>query len=109
MTGCPNIRETTNINIRIVVIIVIIIITIALIRCDGQPQCPLGDDEDGCQLPPEARYAMSLFNITIFIVIMMVISIIIIMVIVVIISSSITMYSTVIIVITQIRIINITL
>ena len=38
------------------------------IRCDASPQCPVGDDEDGCKVPPEASPAMSLSTIIISIV-----------------------------------------
>ena len=37
-------------------IIVDIIITI---RCDGTKQCPLGDDEEECQLEPLVRFVLS--------------------------------------------------
>ena len=58
-------------NVIIVIIIIIqcifslIIIKMIMIRCDGLPQCPHHDDEEGCQLPDTARYALSLFIILI--------------------------------------------
>ena len=29
------------------------------IRCDGTKQCPLGDDEEGCQIEPLVRFLLS--------------------------------------------------
>merc|ERR1712130_696713 len=55
------------------------------IRCDGVEQCPRGDDKEGCQLPPEARYAMSLFIIIVTIIVIAVINIIISIIIIIII------------------------
>ena len=58
-------------NVIIVPIIIIqcilslILIKMIMIRCDGLPQCPHHDDEEGCQLPDTARYALSLFIILI--------------------------------------------
>ena len=84
MGQMPSTEERTNIIIVIIIIIIIIIIryifiTIMLIiRCDGVPQCPRGEDEIGCQLPPPARYALSLFIIIVIIIIIIIAIIIII-------------------------------
>ena len=44
-----------------------------LLRCDTIPQCPLGEDEEGCHIPESARLAMSLF-ITLIIIVLILIS-----------------------------------
>ena len=64
-----NIIDLARIGIQFIIriaiitfmIIVDIIITIILMntRCDGTKQCPLGDDEEECQLEPLVRFALS--------------------------------------------------
>ena len=47
--------------IILILIIIIIIIDHDVFRCDMIPQCPHGEDEEGCHIPESARLVMSLF------------------------------------------------
>ena len=44
--------------------------TCSMLRCDQIPQCPHGEDEEGCHIPESARLVMSLFLIFILLLIM---------------------------------------
>ena len=50
----------------ILILIIIIIIDHDVFRCDMIPQCPHGEDEEGCHIPESARLVMSLFFLIIF-------------------------------------------
>ena len=56
-----------SINIKIIILhiilnnnIILIIIIIILTRCDTTPQCPNGEDEEGCTIPESVRLIMGL-------------------------------------------------
>ena len=56
-----------SINIRIIILhiilnnnIILILIIIILTRCDTIPQCPNGEDEEGCTIPESVRLIMGL-------------------------------------------------
>ena len=53
------------------IILIIIIIDHDVFRCDTIPQCPHGEDEEGCHIPESARLVMSLFLILVIVIIIL--------------------------------------